>query len=171
MLPYTPGKISPGCLGAPSLRLFYAFYIIKSCSFNGSFEFCKVTGSQIRGVRRLIHNSNVIFGKEFLDAQSSVMGHCRDEASMIFHPTILAFSHALTTSNTAKCLCKCAVWWFGPWCKNSLWTNHLTSKKAINITLTWTSSLSLALVTLDSSTQGSVAWWMDRARRSMTRHL
>ena len=29
-----------------------------------------VTGRQIRGVRRLIHNSNVIFGKEFPDAQS-----------------------------------------------------------------------------------------------------
>ena len=37
-----------------------------------SFGNKKVTGSQIRGVRRLIHNSNVIFGKEFPDAQSIV---------------------------------------------------------------------------------------------------
>ena len=37
-----------------------------------------------------------------------VMGHCRDEAPMISHPTILAFSHALTASNATECLCKCA---------------------------------------------------------------
>ena len=37
-----------------------------------SFGNKKVTGSQIRGVKRLIHNSNVIFGKEFPDAQSIV---------------------------------------------------------------------------------------------------
>ena len=37
-----------------------------------SFGNKKVTGSQIRGVRRLIVDSNVIFGKEFLDAQSIV---------------------------------------------------------------------------------------------------
>ena len=38
MLPYTPGKISPGCLRH---SFFYVFYIIKSCFFNGFFEFLK----------------------------------------------------------------------------------------------------------------------------------
>ena len=37
-----------------------------------SFGNKKITGSQIRGVKRLIHNSDVIFGKEFPDAQSIV---------------------------------------------------------------------------------------------------
>ena len=71
-----------------------------------SFGNKKVTGSQIRGIR-LIHNSKCYFWQGIPGcSKHRVMEHCRDEALMI--STIPAFSHALTASNAAECLCKCA---------------------------------------------------------------
>ena len=94
--------------------------------------------------------------------------HCRGEAAMIFFRAFVTSSLALTASNAAGRPCKCAGWWSGP-VTRILHVQCPSSKKQSTSPWfwTWPSSLSLALVTSESSTEGPGAWSLDRIQRSM----